>query len=182
MSLKAPLQNSDVLINRMHRPVGDCKVCRQRQWLTMLAPRQPPPKRKFARAQPLDSSATSWERALDIKKRTADAVALQNFEAAAQLRDEYNSLGLSVNQQIELDCVQQLKSSDQAEQRRALQTLSQLAVDDSTQQAIAELLQDASLVVRCHGMLHAFRQDAQRCCIMTMMFAHKAGSVVMQLL
>ena len=86
----------------------------------------------------------------------ADAIAIQNFESAARLRDELDGVKLSAMQLVELDCVHQLATGTEQEQRGSLKKLSQLAVCDETQESIAKLLKNHDLSVR-------MRQTASAC-------------------
>jgi hypothetical protein len=89
-----------------------------------------------------------WDHAIQLKVDLSDAIAIQNFSAAARLRDELESMKLSATQLVELDCVHVLQSGNQLKQRDSLTELAQLPACEGTQKAIARCLQDQALAVR----------------------------------
>jgi hypothetical protein len=101
----------------------------------------------------LQTSKQDWESALELKSQLSDAVAMQNFPAAARLRDQLSSLDLSAVQQMELDCVYQLQTGDLEDRKSSLAKLSQLCpVCESTQAMIADCLKERELTV-CPSIL-----------------------------
>jgi hypothetical protein len=109
--------------------------------------------RSCPRQASLQTSEEAWNSALQIKSQLSDAVAIQNFPAAARLRDELTALDLSAVQQMELDCVHQLETGDLVERKHSLAKLRQLCpVCERSQVMIAECLKEQELTV-CSSVL-----------------------------
>ena len=112
----------------------------------------------------LQKKEVTWDSALRIKGQLSDAIAIQDFLAAARLRDELADLELSAVQQMELDCVHQLLTGDVDDQKNSLAKLRQLCpVSEQSQAAIAECLKDEQLAVRLCLTQHPRRSD-RTCC------------------
>jgi hypothetical protein len=103
---------------------------------------------RFLRQASLQTSEQAWNSALELKSQLSDAVAIQNFPAAARLRDALSTLELSAVQQIELDCVYQLQTGHLEDRKSSLNKLGQLCpVCERTQEMIAECLKEKELTV-----------------------------------
>lgn len=96
-----------------------------------------------------------WSTAMRIQQQLDDAVKLENFEQAAELRDNLEELLASLNPlaRLELHHLQRLQTGTMAEKQQSLTILADISTAQDSVEIIASVLRDEHLVQAAEAAL-----------------------------